>query len=447
MEIKPYDWQMPLISAQTAALRDGRFFVNACGTGAGKTVMALQSAKDLGGRCLVVAPIVSHGQWRRTAEAMGCAELLLDVVNIEKVSRGHCGVWYSEAEGWRLPKGTLVVLDECHRGCSGAKSKATKAFAMLKAYKSVMLLAMSATLASNPMQLRLVGYWAGLHDFTVNGFNRFCLEHGCRYEQFGWGVNRRRQMVFTKSASKAKAEMSRIRGELGGSLMAYGPADIPGFPTETVAVKLVELDKRDREEIDAIYAKMSEKLTETTGVQLVDSLHERMRVELLKSPAIVELALEYLRSITDNYSVVLFVSFTETRKFVEEALAKAGVESRSVYGGMKDDERQAGIDAFQSNDVHCLVCMSQAASCAMSAHDVKHERQRVSLISPSFSASDMKQALGRIRRVGGTHATQLFVLAEGTVEEDVARSLNLKIKNIDTLNDSDLMPGKLKRRK
>ena len=441
MKITPFKWQTPLIEKQTASLRAHRFFINACGTGAGKTVMALQTVKDLGVKVLVVAPIVSHEQWRRTADAMDCAEQILDVINIEKVSRGSAKIWYNKDDGWRLPKGALVILDECHRGCSGEKSNATEAFAMLKAYPSIMLLAMSATLACNPMQLRMAGYWGGLHGYVKRDYNQFLLRHGCKYEQFGWGRNRRYGITFTKNAQKARDMMKAIRNEFGDQLMAYGPKDIPDFPTETISVELLDLSKRDHEEIVKAYEAMDEKVKSHTGIQLVDCLHERMRAELCKIPAMIELAVSYINSITDNYSVVLFLSFTQSREKAEELLRDAGIEYRSVYGGMDEAERQKGIDEFQANKVHCLVCMSQAASCAMSAHDVKHERMRVSLISPSFSASDMKQALGRIRRVGGTHATQIFVLAADTVEEDVAASLRKKIDNIDELNDQDLMPS------
>lgn len=439
--IKPYEWQLRLIKQQTESLEKHRFFVNACGTGAGKTVMALQTMKDLYVRFLVVAPIVSHEQWRRTARAMDCEDLLLDVINIEKISRGSAKIWFNKGEGWKLPHGAVVILDECHRGCSGEKSNATEAFALLKAYPSIRLLAMSATLASNPMQLRMAGYWAGLHGYVKQSYNQFLLRHGCKWEQFGWGRNRRYGMMFTRNPQKARDMMAAIRREFGEMIMAYGPKDIPDFPTETILVESVDLSKRDRDEIEDAYAEMSDKVKANTGIQLVDCLHERMRAELCKAQAMVDLAVSYVNSITDNYSVVMFLSFTQTREKVEKLLREAGVSFRSVYGGMDEAERQAGIDAFQANEVHCLVCMSQAASCAMSAHDVKHERMRVSLISPSFSASDMKQALGRIRRVGGTHATQVFVLAAGTVEDDVAASLRKKIDNLDTLNDADLMPA------
>ena len=42
--------------------------------------------------------------------------------------------------------------------------------------------------------------------------------------------------------------------------MALGPEDIPGFPEQAIAVKTVDLNKRDRDEIDKAYNAMSERL-------------------------------------------------------------------------------------------------------------------------------------------------------------------------------------------
>ena len=88
-----------------------------------------------------------------------------------------------------------------------------------------------------------------------------------------------------------------------------------------------------------------------------------------------------------------------------------------------------------------MVGMSSACGVALSLHDERHERPRVSLINPSYSASELLQALGRIRRVGGTRAVQKIVLAAGSVEENVARAVNGKVDNIGALTDADLSRG------
>ena len=121
------------------------------------------------------------------------------------------------------------------------------------------------------------------------------------------------------------------------------------------------------------------------------------------------------------------------------APTKKKIPFASIYGGQKERERQAGIDAFQRNETHVMVGMAAACSVALSLHDDKHERQRVSLISPGYSASEFSQGLGRIRRVGGTTAVQKIIIAADSVEERVGRTIERKMNNLSALTDSDLM--------
>ncbi len=73
-------------------------------------------------------------------------------------------------------------------------------------------------------------------------------------------------------------------------------------------------------------------------------------------------------------------------------------------------------------------------------HDINGKYPRVSLISPTFSAQDLKQALGRIHRAGAkSPAIQKIIFCAGTVEEKVAKKVAMKIKNIDTINDGDIV--------
>ena len=151
--IEPYPWQLPLKDAVVHGLRSKRFFISGFPTGSGKTVIALAAAKELGSPHLVVAPKVALTQWRRTAEAMGCGDLLVDVINPEKVSKPSGCEYYTRAGKWKVPPGTVVVWDEPHRSASGIDAVTTQALAELKGYKGLSLHAMSATLADSPYRM------------------------------------------------------------------------------------------------------------------------------------------------------------------------------------------------------------------------------------------------------------------------------------------------------
>ena len=172
-------------------------------------------------------------------------------------------------------------------------------------------------------------------------------------------------------------------------------------------------------------------------------LRERQRAEFCKAGVIAEMA-EGLEE--EGASVFIMLNFTEARTRVEEQLRRHKIPFASIYGGQKDDERQKGIDAFQSNEIHVIVGMAQACSVAVSIHDLHHERPRVSLISPGYNSAEFLQGLGRIRRVGGTLATQKIIIARDTVEERVGRTIERKVCTIDALNGTELTDDDLKRK-
>jgi superfamily II DNA or RNA helicase len=61
------------------------------------------------------------------------------------------------------------------------------------------------------------------------------------------------------------------------------------------------------------------------------------------------------------------------------------------------------------------------------------------LICPTYSAIDLKQALGRIHRAGAkSKAVQRIIFAADSIEETVMRRVKAKLKNIETLNDGDM---------
>lgn len=450
--MEPYEWQKPLIQAAVSSLLNNRFFISGFPTGSGKTVIALAAARELNAKHLIIAPKVSLTQWRRTTENMGCADLIIDITNPEKIPINKCpfyekgGTKKKPSGKWTLPPKCVVSWDEPHRSASGEDSGTAFALALLKATNGVHLHAMSATLADSPRQLRALGWWIGVHAWHMASFREWCRKHGCVYEKirrFDPTVNLvREQWVFnfTKDPAEAAAHMADIRREFGSKFMSMRAEDIPGFPTETIETELIDLQKRDQDEIDEAYAVMSERMKTKGASILAENGRERERIEFVMAEAAAELAVYH---VADGNSVVIFFNFTEPRLRFEEAYKKAAKKAElntdiaSVYGGQTDEERQAGIDAFQANTTHCIAVMSAAGGAALSLHSA--ERPRVSLILPGWDAKMIKQCLGRIRRCGGGHATQKFLFAAGTVQERVAARMQLKIQNLDAFNFAEVL--------
>ena len=437
MELKP--WQVPLAEHQTRVLREGRVMLSACHTGSGKTYLACQTIKDLKMPTLVVCPKVAISQWRHVVEGMGCKSFVVDVVNPERLVAGR-NQYYSNEDGWKwlMDAPSLLVVDEVHRGCSGPDSKQTLMAARWcnKLHPRNKELLMSATPFETPEKMRLIGYLMGFHRFVKQSFYDWMRTKNCGFVDIGWGARKRRIFRFTTNRKKAEETMRLIRHEMGDRFMSITPEEIPDFPDETREVVRIDLSKRDHDALVRAYEEMPERIQHMSQDDMVKMLRLRQQAEFCKAEVMAQMACDLVE---DGNSVFVMVNFTDARLRIEKYLDKKGVRYANVYGGQKEAERQQGIDEFQSNRVHVMVGMAAACSVALSLHDERHERARVSLISPGYSASEFSQGLGRIRRVGGTAATQKIVVAADSVEEKVGMAIERKMNNLSALTDKDLM--------
>lgn len=429
MPVTLLPWQEPLKQSIVNVWKSG-LFLNACGTGTGKTYVALAALEALGRKALVIAPKAALTAWHRVADDMGLSSQLVGTINPERISLGRCP-WY-DGNQWSLPEGCAVVWDEPHKSCSGPDSLATKAFARLH-FRKVPILAMSATIADSPLKLRAIGYAAGLHDFSTGGYRRFCLAHGCFTQAMPNGGVR---MAFTKNAKAAQKHMAAIREKIGERMLYLPVNQIPGFPESFVESRLFDLDKESTGAVQRAYEEMEERMKSDGTHELTAILHARERAEWCKTELLAELVVDALE---EGKSIVVFLNFRSVLARLEAAL-KGKASISTIHGDQNSTQRQTNIDEFQQNKTHVCLCMIQAGGVAVSLHDVRQERPRVSFLTPGWSASETVQALGRIRRTGGTPVTQTFVLAAGTCEEKIHKALQRKLGNIEAINDKDLIP-------
>ena len=399
----------------------------------GKTYLAAQTIRDLGMKTLVVAPKISLTQWRRVLEGMGAMPYVENVVNPEALITSRKQKLYDADLGWSTDS-RFLVWDEIHRSCSGEKSKSTKALARWcnRAHPDNKVLAMSATPFESPLKLRALGYLMGFHQFRDADWYRFLRANGCSLTSRGG----RSHLEFTKDKLRSAAIMRKLREAMGDRFMSITPDKIPGFPEESREVVLVDLAKEDHDALVRAYEEMPERIREPSRDEMVKVLRLRQQAEFCKAGALAEMAANHVE---DGNSVFVCVNFTDARLRIENCLSKHAIPFANIYGGQHEVERQKGIEAFQRNEVHVMVGMAAACSVALSLHDEKHERPRVSLISPGYSAAEFSQALGRIRRVGGTFAVQKVVMAAGSVEDKVGKTIERKMDNLAVLTDDDLV--------
>lgn len=187
---------------------------------------------------------------------------------------------------------------------------------------------------------------------------------------------------------------------------------------------------------------------ESTMNHLAVMMKARQRVELLKADTMIELGYEFLEQ---GKSVVIFVNFIETLDYCHKQF-QLRFKAEKDHQGIKNSgisiirggqtNRQEQIDLFQENKNRLALITMGSGRESISLHDLGGHNPRVSLISPSFSAQDLVQALGRIHRAEGkSKCLQYLIFCAGTIEDRICELVQTKIHNINTINDGDLSAG------
>ena len=440
MAYELYDWQQAHASKLAFALDTHRVALDASDMGTGKTVIACKVAKEAGLLPIVICPKSVIPNWKETiAEEYGYdseSELSELVYNYEKLTRvrgdrvkilERMVVRGRPSFKWRLdPKKVVLIFDEVHR-CKGSNSLNGKLLYKAKE-QGFRILMLSATAFATPLDMKSIGYALGLHGYR--DYWTWCLSHGCSKSHFGGlryaessGANRKiHDQVFTDMKSGSRIS---IRDLPEGS-----------FPDNIVVAQSYTIEEDFK--FDFIASEIGRGLSNDSTNPLVELLRARQEAELTKVPVLCELAHDaYLQ----GKSPVVFVNFRDTMVAVKKLLWDWGVEDNilSIYGDQDGMERQASVDNFNGFRNQIMVAMIQAGGVGLSLHDVKGNSPRVSIISPGFSAIELRQAMGRIHRAGGKSvALQYVVFADGTVEDHVRRRVQKKLNNLDLLNDGDL---------
>lgn len=418
-----------------AALRQWRVALDASDPGTGKTYIACAVAARLQCPVAIITTKATVPNWAAVAQGFGLSPLL--IANYEKVRTGRLPEC-RKASGrfvWNLPQHCLVIFDECQR-CKGRTSlNAQLLIAARRQHLRVLLC--SATAADNPLGMRAIGYALGLH--TLADFWQWAQRHGVAVGVFGMEYTGGEDCLRELHRQVFPAKGSRLR-----------VSDIPGFPDSLVESAIIDTGKARaiQKEYDALHRELrlaerrrdkkslkalAERMEAKSPSFLTLLLRARQSIELYKVAAMVEMTRD---GIEEGMSVVLLVNFTDT---IRELSAKLDCP-HIIHGGQATEERQNIIDRFQRNEIPVVIANIQAGGVGVSLHDPSGQRPRLSIISPTFSAQDLRQALGRVHRSGGAASIQKICFAAGTCEEKTAKSCAAKLHRIDLLNDGDMQP-------
>jgi superfamily II DNA or RNA helicase len=219
--------------------------------------------------------------------------------------------------------------------------------------------------------------------------------------------------------------------------------DIPDFPENEIVAEAYELSDHATKETEKAYEEAKAEIEENADTNpLVVLLRARQKAELLKVDLLADMAEDLLDE--DNKSVVIFTAFRETQRMLQIEFGRRFAQpvTCQILGEQSAEGRERSIQEFQHGDRRIILVMIQAGGVAISLHDEVGDRPRVALICPTYSAVEMKQALGRVHRASGkSKCLQRIIFAAGTVEEEACKAVRRKLANLDLINDGDLQTG------
>ena len=439
-------YQLPhmLQLQETMSLND--CILDASDTGTGKTYTALALCKTLKKDPFIICPKSVIPSWLSAAkhfsmDIFGIAnyELLKGCKyytnQLEKVDCPYMDVVNTPADSkkkkikkdfiFQLPSNVMVIFDEAHR-CKNYKSITSRLLISIKKTNCKTLL-LSATITDKIICFKPFGVVFGFYD-DLKKFNvwirRQLKMNTIKYKNADTSDDEIKLKIIHDNIFPGKGSRMKIK-ELG---------DL--FPKNQIVSQSYLCNDYDKVQnnYDIINDALEDlKKKEKRAEALGKIIRARQKIEMYKVPIFIDLAEEALDS---KYSVVIFVNYRETMNLLAHHLKADCL----IHGDQNMDERQSCIEDFQANRRNIIIAIMQAGGVGISLHDLHGGHPRMSLISPTWTGQDIKQALGRIHRAGSkSPALQRIVYCSGTYEDQLSTIITNKITTIDAINDGDLM--------
>lgn len=431
-----FDFQVPHAKQIIESLLTDNAALDASDTGTGKTFVALAVASYLKLKPIVITPKSVIPSWKKAAKYFGIDGFFL---NYEQFRTGKVYELLTkkvtddgkDIYSWHTDESHIIIFDEAHR-CKNDKTQNSKMMRAAKKSKSKVL-ALSATIADNPLHLYSLGLLLGLFD-DFPSFWAWAYKRGVHKGWFGVEFHASEENLKKIHADLFPAHGSRIRIRDLGDRFPDNMIICDPYNMNSNAKKIQQVYDSMHAELERLY---DTKEKDKGACILTEILRARQEIELLKVPTIVEMAEDLIE---EGNSVAIFVNFKETITALSDKLKTKCIIDGSITG----EEREKNIEAFQSDTSRIILCNIKAGGVGISLHDLNGNYPRVSLISPTNSAVDLVQSLGRIHRAGAkSKAIQKLIFCADTIEEEIAKKVSGKIDNIKMINDGDLNDNSL----
>lgn len=472
--IKLLDYQKEHADLIMTSITDNLRALDASDTGTGKTYVSVWICQQLKLIPFIVCPKSVKNTWITILKNAGFKENQYYVTNYESLYSKKNIVSYNEENNkfiWnfdlfpdikRNKNKMLFIYDEAHR-CKNIESNNCKIIMALHEHK-VKILLLSATLADKieyflPFGL-ILGFYKTLPDGLIwmsNLNNSPTLINKKIFNDFGSrlrisdtkNIFQNNKIYFNSIYIEKQSEIE-LKYDKIYKLLEYAKKVRQRKKEKNESFKNEKIKKEELEDDDFIVDIANIKADENGNIEIEDIKDEpdnkkdaltqyrseimslRQEIELLKIDTIAEMTREHIKK---NKSVVIFVNFTNTIMKLKEKL-----ETNCIIWGLQTlHERNKAIDDFCADKSRVIICNIKAGSEGISLHDTNGKYPRVSIISPTWSAQDLIQALGRIHRaMGKTDCIQEVIYCKNTVEEHMGTTIRQKINNIRLVNDGKI---------
>lgn len=398
-------------------------------TGTGKTYTAIALCKHLNLKPLIICPKILISNWNTVCQYFQVEPY--SIVNYETIKNGfhYNEAGYKEEANfldiskesgkrfrWKIPHNVLVIFDEVHR----CRNKSTINGQLLLSTLDQKVLLISATISDTPENFFIFGYMLKMYK-NRKELNTLINESINNTIQTN-NKSLLHDLIFPNKGSRMDIK------ELGDQF----PSNQIGVNSYLIESSKIEVVNKAFREIDKNTLKLKSAGDSEEGkVILAEITKSRQIVEDIKLEIIKDLVMDYREN---GFSIVIFVNYVESVK----KLSKLLNVNCLAYGGLSKEEVSANIEKFQNNEEDIIICTFRTGGVGISLHDL-YGKQRVSIISPSFSSTDLIQALGRIYRSGSVSpAIQRIIYCANTCEQVICNRLKEKINFLSSVNDSDL---------
>jgi len=378
------------------------------------------------------------------------APVMVTIINYDLISKHlapiHGRMW------------DLVISDECQY----LKSKDTKRTKALlgggqgrgkkrtPAVQSKMFLALSGTpIPNKPLEIYNIAHHLAPHEFP--NYYQF----GKRYcgGQLGWGG----KLDFTGASNLPELQrrfrrsmMYRVKKEDVLDELPDKVKQIIEMPPSTELRRVLDKEKQvyriHQDSIDALrirrqmaeinedskeFAESAVKLRAGLSVAFAEMAKLRAQIAELKAPYVIQHITDLLENVD---KVIVFCWHRSLLGEILQAMEKLEIETVSIHGGTKLDDRQRAVESFQGGKARVFVGNMVAAGVGITLTAASN----IVMAECDWTPGNMSQAEDRAHRIGQKESVMVqYLIMENSLDSTMINRVVDKQANIDQALDDD----------